>query len=42
MTHVIVTSDAPFSDRFLFRIYVTAPHGSDYVIATIDGQPANR
>ena len=42
VTHVIVTSDLPFSDRFLFRIYVTAPNGSDYVIATIDGQPANR
>lgn len=42
VTHVIVTSDAPFSNRFLFRIYVTAPNGSDYVIATIDGRPANR
>ena len=36
VTHVIVTSDAPFSSRFLFRIYVTAPNGSDYVVATID------
>lgn len=42
VTHVIVTSDAPFSNRFLFRIYVTAPNGSDYVIATIDGRPAER
>ncbi len=42
VTHVIVTSDLPFSDRFLFRVYVTAPNGSDYVVATIDGQPANR
>jgi hypothetical protein len=43
VTHVIVTSDAPFSDRFLFRIYVTAPDGrSDYVVATIDGHPAQR
>lgn len=42
VTHVIVTSDAPFSARFLFRIYVTAPNGSDFVIATIDGQPAER
>jgi len=39
---VIVTSDAPFSDRFLFRIYVTAPNGSDYVTATIDGRPVDR
>ena len=42
VTHVIVTSDAPFSNRFLFRIYVTAPNGSDYVIATIDGRPVDR
>ncbi len=42
VTHVIVTSDLPFSDRFIFRIYVTAPNGSDYVVATIDGQPADR
>lgn len=42
VTHVIVTSDLPFSNRFLFRIYVTSPNGSDYVIATIDGQPAQR
>jgi hypothetical protein len=42
VTHVIVTSDLPFSPRFIFRIYVTAPHGSDYVVATIDGQPARR
>ncbi|MET0490561.1 MAG: hypothetical protein ABW008_02180 [Acidimicrobiales bacterium] len=41
-TWIPVTSDLPFSDRFIFRIYVTAPNGSDYVIATIDGQPANR
>ena len=37
-----MTSDLPFSDRFIFRVYVTAPNGSDYVIAIIDGQPANR
>ena len=42
VTHVIVTSDLPFSDRFLFRIYVTSPNGSDYVVATIDGRPAER
>lgn len=42
VTHVIVTSDLPFSDRFLFRIYVTSPNGSDYVVATIDGHPADR
>ncbi len=42
VTHVIVTSDLPFSDRFLFRIYVTAPNRSDYVVATIDGRPADR
>jgi hypothetical protein len=42
VTHVIVTSDLPFSDRFIFRIYVTAPNGSDYVVATIDGHPADR
>ena len=42
VTHVIVTSDLPFSDRFIFRIYVTAPNGSDYVVATIDGNPAPR
>jgi len=42
VTHVIVTSDAPFSSRFLFRIYVTAPNGTDYVTATIDGRPAPR
>jgi hypothetical protein len=42
VTHVIVTSDVPFSDRFIFRIYVTAPNGSDYVVATIDGHPADR
>ena len=42
VTHVIVTSDLPFSSRFLFRLYVTAPNGSDYVVATIDGQPAER
>jgi hypothetical protein len=42
VTHVIVTSDLPFSNRFIFRIYVTAPNGSDYVVATIDGEPANR
>lgn len=42
VTHVIVTSDLPFSSRFLFRIYVTAPNGSDYVVATIDGRPAER
>lgn len=42
VTHVIVTSDLPFSNRFLFRIYVTSPNGSDYVVATIDGRPADR
>ena len=42
VTHVIVTSDLPFSNRFIFRIYVTAPNGSDYVVATIDGNPAPR
>ncbi len=42
VTHVIVTSDLPFSNRFIFRIYVTAPNGSDYVVATIDGEPASR
>ena len=43
VTHVIVHSDAPFSSRFLFRIYVTGPNGaSDYVVATIDGRPAAR
>ena len=42
VTHVIVTSDLPFSNRFLFRIYVTSPNGSDYVVATIDGRPAER
>jgi hypothetical protein len=42
VSHVIVTSDLPFSSRFLFRIYVTAPNGSDYVVATIDGRPADR
>jgi hypothetical protein len=42
VTHVVVSSDAPFSDRKLFRIYVEAPNGSDYVVATIDGQPTDR
>lgn len=42
VTHVIVTSDLPFSNRKLFRIYVTAPNGTDYVVATIDGRPAER
>ncbi len=42
VTHVIVTSDLPFSPRRIFRIYVTAPNGSDYVVATIDGRPAER
>ena len=33
----------PVSARFLFRIYVSAPNGtSDYVVATIDGRPADR
>ena len=43
VTHVIVHSDAPFSPRFLFRIYVSAPNGaSDYVVATLNGRPADR
>jgi hypothetical protein len=42
VTHVIVESDLPFSSRFIIRIYVTAPNGSDYVVATIDGHPAPR
>jgi hypothetical protein len=42
VTHVIVESDLPFSSRFVMRIYVTAPNGSDYVVATVDGQPAER
>ena len=25
-----------------FSVYVDAPNGSDYVVATIDGQPAER
>ncbi len=42
VTHVIIESDEPFSPRKVMRIYVTAPNGSDYVVATIDGQPAER
>ena len=40
VTHVITTSDLPFSDRKIFRIYVVAPDGrSGSVVATIDGDP---
>jgi hypothetical protein len=39
VTHVIVTSDLPFSNRKVFRIYVDAPNGSDFVEADIDGTP---
>jgi hypothetical protein len=42
VTHVIVHSDQPFSSRSLFRIYVSGPGGSDYVVATLDGRPADR
>ena len=42
VTHVIATSDLPFSDRFVFRIYVEAPNGSDYVVANFDGHPVDR
>jgi hypothetical protein len=39
VTHVIVDN---FFGRILFRIYVTAPNGSDYAVATPDGRFTER